>query len=89
MRFYSEGAVDALFLRHDGFVGAIGAHLRGSDAAGSYERMPSPAEASSEILRSPRPRAQTPPPPKAQPFVAAGAGECRQTESWGEGDRTV
>ena len=29
VRFYSRGAVQALFLRHDGFVGVVGAHVAG------------------------------------------------------------
>mmetsp|Transcript_7562 Transcript_7562/g.25093 ORF Transcript_7562/g.25093 Transcript_7562/m.25093 type:complete len:102 (+) Transcript_7562:2-307(+) len=35
VRFYSGGRVQPLFLKHDCFVGAIGAHLKGreSDAA--------------------------------------------------------
>ena len=35
VRFFSRGSVQPLFLRHDGFVGAIGAHLDGNPLAGS------------------------------------------------------
>ena len=35
VRFFSRGSVQPLFLRHDGFVGAIGAHLSGNPHAGS------------------------------------------------------
>ena len=35
VRFFSRGSVQPLFLRHDGFVGAIGAHLSGNPLAGS------------------------------------------------------
>ena len=31
VRFFSRGTVQALFLRHDGFVGAVGAHVAGLD----------------------------------------------------------
>ena len=39
VRFFSRGAVQPLFLRHDGFVGAIGAHLSGNPLAGSADKM--------------------------------------------------
>mmetsp|Transcript_10547 Transcript_10547/g.31394 ORF Transcript_10547/g.31394 Transcript_10547/m.31394 type:complete len:298 (+) Transcript_10547:86-979(+) len=39
VRFYSGGRVQPLFLKHDGFVGAIGAQLRGSALAGSHTRV--------------------------------------------------
>jgi len=39
VRFYSAGLVEPLFLRHDGFVGAIGAHVRDLPVVGNYQRM--------------------------------------------------
>jgi len=44
VRFYSQGAVQALFLKHDGFVGAVGAHVAGlPDEGGAAVRMPDAA----------------------------------------------
>ena len=43
VRFYSRGAVQALFLEHDGFVGALGAHVAGLPAertSRTYQSMP-------------------------------------------------
>jgi pantothenate kinase len=33
VRFFSHGHIQPLFLKHDCFVGAIGAHLQGRPAA--------------------------------------------------------
>jgi len=66
VRFYSRGAVQALFLRHDGFVGAMGAHVSGMPGAAPVVRtpdsdpmaapMPQAAE-STEQMQSPMPQA--------------------------------
>ena len=41
VRFYSRGAVQALFLKHDGFVGVMGAHVTGHlGRQGKVVRMP-------------------------------------------------
>jgi len=39
VHFFSQGSMQALFLRHDGFVGAIGAYVAGKPIAGTVERM--------------------------------------------------
>jgi pantothenate kinase len=39
VNFFGRGKVQALFLKHDGFVGAIGAHLSGLPLRGKCERM--------------------------------------------------
>jgi len=54
VRFYSRGAVQALFLKHDGFVGAVGAHIAGRPSPRLVERMPdtdAPAVAHSPPIR--------------------------------------
>ena len=71
VRYYSRGAVEALFLKHDGFVGAVGAHVAGeAGAGGTVLRMPDstpaaaplpmgadPAFFSGAAMRDPRARA--------------------------------
>jgi len=40
VHFFSRGRIQPFFLKHDGFVGAIGAHLAGRSIAGACERLP-------------------------------------------------
>ena len=40
VRFYSRGAVQALFMRHDGFVGGLGAHVAQLPTSPQPVRMP-------------------------------------------------
>ncbi|KAL1524097.1 hypothetical protein AB1Y20_019007 [Prymnesium parvum] len=40
VHFFSQGSMQALFLRHDGFVGALGSFFYGKASAGAIERMP-------------------------------------------------
>lgn len=78
VNFFGKGSVQALFLKHDGFVGAIGAHLSGLPIGGKSERM-SPGHAAGhtagrDTIRpawgsaggAPWP-APSPAPPKEQP----------------------
>ena len=45
----------ALFLKHDGFVGAIGTHMRGNAMAGAVERMgPPPPTCDVDTLKPPK-----------------------------------
>lgn len=47
VRFFSHGQIQPLFLKHDCFVGAIGAHLQGRPAATHMAtQSASPADAS-------------------------------------------
>ena len=39
VHFFGRGEVEAVFLQHDGFVGAIGAHLTGTAVGGHVERV--------------------------------------------------
>lgn len=71
VRYYSRGAVEALFLKHDGFVGAVGAHVSGADAVTrTVLRMPdsTPAAAPLREVPIPDPRA-----PSATPHTAPAA----------------
>lgn len=49
VNFFSKGTVQALFLKHDGFVGAIGAHLSGLPIGGRCERMASESPTSKAV----------------------------------------
>ena len=55
VRYYSRGAVQALFLKHDGFVGAVGAHVARQPGTGrTVHRMPdSDAPAASHSFAPP------------------------------------
>jgi len=56
VRFFSRGIVQALFLKHDGFVGAIGTHMRGNALAGAVERIgPPPLPCDVDALKPPKP----------------------------------
>jgi len=55
VQFFGRGSVQALFLKHDGFVGAIGAHLSGLPMGGQCERVTDqhPAFGSSCVVAHP------------------------------------
>lgn len=36
IKYWSRGAVQSLFLRHEGYLGAIGAFLRGTEECGNF-----------------------------------------------------
>jgi len=70
VHFFSGGQVRALFLKHDGFVGAIGAHIRGvPQVAGAVAQMPARTDPIGRWTPSPPP----PPPPPAPPPAPAAA----------------
>jgi type II pantothenate kinase len=37
INYWSRGQVQALFLRHEGYLGAIGAFLKGAEECGKFE----------------------------------------------------
>jgi len=77
VRFYSRGQVEALFLRHDGFVGAVGAHVTGLPAEGGVAvKMPDVSTGDGRTWQptwqpTPQPQSAAPPtsqhPPTPQP----------------------
>ena len=72
VHFFSGGQVRALFLKHDGFVGAIGAHIRGvPQVAGAVAQMPARTDPIGRWTPSPPPPPPAPPPPPPPPGAAA------------------
>ena len=95
VRFYSRGAVQALYLRHDGFVGAVGAHVAGLDDGRSVIQTVQRIPEGAEKLRPPRewtePEAATATfaaavPSSTQtapgPALAAAAAETAERAAW-------
>jgi len=74
VRFYSRGAVQALFLKHDGFVGAVGAHIAGEPQLRTQVERMAPADAFRDAADSAASQASVSP----SPSVADGLGEASQ-----------
>ena len=71
--FYSAGTVQALFLKHDGFVGAVGAHMTGHPSVGAQQKMADPPDRVGPTLEAPASDATTAWQQVAPPLVERSA----------------